>query len=151
MGEEPSSFSAIEVSSSIWRMHTGKQKSKNYPPQYIQYLIFHRLSTFNSQLFPIVGSLISLPMQEIQVWSLGWEDPLEKEVATHPSTLAWRIPWMEKHGGLQSMGSQRVRHDWLTSLHSFDLYTFRILEILDYLQCPAYVKVPWLALALPLT
>ena len=50
-------------------------------------------------------------MQETQVQSLGWEDTLEKEVATHSSTLAWKIPWMEEHGRLQSMGSQRVRHD----------------------------------------
>ena len=50
-------------------------------------------------------------MQETQVRSLGWEDPLEKEMATHSSTLAWRIPWMEEPGRLQSMGSQRLRHD----------------------------------------
>ena len=50
-------------------------------------------------------------MQEIQVRSLGQEDPLEKEMATHSSTLALTIPWMEEHGRLQSMGSQRVRHD----------------------------------------
>ena len=48
-------------------------------------------------------------MQEIQVWSLGWEDPLEKEMATHYSNLAWEIPWTEEPGGLQSMGSQGVR------------------------------------------
>ena len=52
-------------------------------------------------------------MREIQVQSLGQEDPLEKEMATHSSTLAWRIPWTEEHGKLQSMGSQRVGHDWL--------------------------------------
>ena len=50
------------------------------------------------------------------VWSLGWEDPLEKEMATHSGILAWKVPWMEKPGRLQSMGSQRVRHDWATSL-----------------------------------
>ena len=50
-------------------------------------------------------------MQETWVQSLGWEDLLEKEMATHSSTLAWKIPWMEKPGGLQSMGLQRVRHD----------------------------------------
>ena len=50
-------------------------------------------------------------MQEIQVQSLGWEDLLEKEMATHSSILAWRIPWTEDPGGLQSMGSQRVGHD----------------------------------------
>ena len=50
-------------------------------------------------------------MLETQVRSLGWEDALEKEMATHSSTLAWRIPWREEPGGLQSMGSQRVGHN----------------------------------------
>ena len=50
-------------------------------------------------------------MRETQVLSLGWEDPLEKEMATHSSILAWRILWTEESGGPQSMGSQRVRHD----------------------------------------
>ena len=50
-------------------------------------------------------------MQEIQVLSLGWEDPLEKGMATHSSILAWRIPWTEESGELQFMGLQRVRHD----------------------------------------
>ena len=51
-------------------------------------------------------------VQETQVRSLGWEDPLEKEMATHSSILAWEIPWTEEPGGLQSTGSQRVRHDF---------------------------------------
>ena len=50
-------------------------------------------------------------IQETQVRSLGREDPLEKAIATHSSILAWRIPWTEKPGGLQSIGSQRVGHD----------------------------------------
>ena len=52
-------------------------------------------------------------MQETEAWvqSLSWEDPLEKELATHSSILAWEIPWTEELGGLQSMGSQRVRYD----------------------------------------
>ena len=50
-------------------------------------------------------------MQETRVQSLGLEDPLEKEMATHSSTHAWKIPWMEKPGGLQSMGSRRVGDD----------------------------------------
>ena len=50
-------------------------------------------------------------MQETQVQSLGQEDPLEKEMATHSSILAWKIPWTEGPDGLQSMGLQRVRHD----------------------------------------
>ena len=52
-----------------------------------------------------------LAMRETQVRSLGWEDPLEKEMATHSSILAWKIPWTEELGRLQSMGSQRVEHD----------------------------------------
>ena len=53
-------------------------------------------------------------MQETRVWSLGWEDPLEKEMATHSSILPWEIPWTEELDGLLSMGSQKVRHDWVT-------------------------------------
>ena len=52
-----------------------------------------------------------LAMQETWVQSLGWEDPLEKRKATHSSTMAWRIPWTEEAGGLQSMGSHRVGHN----------------------------------------
>ena len=55
-------------------------------------------------------------MQETWIWSLGREDPLEKGMATHFSILAWRIPWTEKPGGLQSVGSQRVRHDLATTI-----------------------------------
>ena len=50
-------------------------------------------------------------VQETCIQSLGWEDPLEKGMATHSSILAWRIPWTEDPGGLQSMGLQKVRHD----------------------------------------
>ena len=59
------------------------------------------------------GSLVkNLPaIQEMQVQSLGLKDPLEEEMATHSNILAWRIPWTEEPGGLQSIESQRVRHD----------------------------------------
>ena len=65
----------------------------------------------------LVAQVVSnLPaMQETQVQSLNQKDPLEKEIATHSSILAWRIPWTEGPGRLQSMGSQRVRHDWVTN------------------------------------
>ena len=56
-------------------------------------------------------------MQETQVWSLGWEDPLEKRVATLSSILAWKIPWTEEPGRLQSMESQKVGHNWVTDFH----------------------------------
>ena len=65
-------------------------------------------------------------MQETWVRSLGQEDPLEKEMATHSSVLAWRIPWTEEPGGLQSTGSQRVGHDWATSLHYHKIETWAI-------------------------
>ena len=55
-----------------------------------------------------------LTMRETWVQSLGQEDPLEKEMATHSSNLAWEIPWTEEPGGLESMGLQRVRHDLVT-------------------------------------
>ena len=63
-------------------------------------------------VFPVVQMVKSLPAtQETQVQSLGQEDPLEKEMASHSSILAWRIPWTEEPGGLQSMELQRVGHD----------------------------------------
>ena len=55
-------------------------------------------------------------MQETRVQSLDWEDPLEKEMATHSRTIAWKIPWMEEPGRLQSMRLQRVGHDRATSI-----------------------------------
>ena len=65
------------------------------------------------KLTSLVAQMVKrLPtMRETQVRSLDWEDPLEKEMATHSSTLAWKIPWMEERGRLQSMGLQRIRHD----------------------------------------
>ena len=60
----------------------------------------------------VAQSVKNLPaVQETRVQSLVWEDPLEKEMATHSSILAWKISWTEEPGGLQSMGSQRVGHD----------------------------------------
>ena len=56
-------------------------------------------------------------MQETWVRSLGQEDPLEKEMAAHSSILAWKISWTEEPGGLQSVGSQRVGHDWATNTY----------------------------------
>ena len=68
-------------------------------------------------------------MQEIWVQSLSWEDPLEKGMGTHSSILTWEIPWTEEHGGLQSMGSQRVGHDWVTN-------TFTLLQCVPYWVTP---------------
>ena len=71
--------------------------------------------------FPVAQVVKNLPaVQESRVRSLGWEDPLEKEMATHSSILAWKIPWTEEPGGLQSMGSQRVGHNQVTSTNTMD-------------------------------
>ena len=68
--------------------------------------------------FPIAQMVKNLStMQGTRVWSLGLEVPLEKGMAIHSSTPAWRIPWTEKPGRLQSMGSQRVGDDWVTNTH----------------------------------
>ena len=56
-------------------------------------------------------------MQDMWVQSLGQEDPLEEEMATHSSIHAWKIPWTEERGGLQSIGSQRVKQDWSELVH----------------------------------
>ena len=67
-------------------------------------------------IFPVAQMIKNLPaMQETQVRSLGLEDPLEKGMAVHSSILAWRIPWTEEPGGLQSVGLQRIRHNWVTN------------------------------------
>ena len=63
-------------------------------------------------------------IRETWVWSLSWEDPLEKVTSTHSGTLAWKIPWMEKPARLQSMGSQRVGQDWPTTF-TFTFFQWR--------------------------
>ena len=80
--------------------------------------------------FPGGSEVKPLPaVQETRVQPLDQEDPLEKEMATHSSTLAWKIPQTEKPGGLQSMGSQRVGHDRVTSL-SFIVTVTVIIQII---------------------
>ena len=76
---------------------------------------------------------ICLPMQEIQVWSLGWEDLLEKKMATHSSILAWRIPLTEKPGGLQPWGHRRAGHNLATKQFSSRKdWSFLIHETFTY-------------------
>ena len=85
-------------------------------------------------------------MWETHVWSLGWEDPLKKEMATHSSTLAWKIRWTEEPGRLQSMGSQRVGHDWATSLHfTFFLGNLQIQQVLGWPKISLFSSnfFPW--------
>ena len=89
-----SSRCSTDVRSFFWRLVT---------------LLFHSLY---ERTFPVAQTVKNLPvMQETRVRSPGGEDPLEKEMAPHSRTLAWKIPWTEKPGRLQYVGSQRVRHD----------------------------------------
>ena len=75
-----------------------------------KYFLSITMFSFGASL--VAQMVKNLPaVRETWVGSLGWEDPLEKEMMTHSSILAWRIPQTEESGGLQSMGSQRVRHD----------------------------------------
>ena len=68
-------------------------------------------------------------MQETRVWSLGQKDPLEKGMVTHSNNLAWKITWTEEPGGLQSIGLQRVGHDWVTNPHSSANLNFLFLKM----------------------
>ena len=70
---------------------------------------------------------------EMQVWFLDWEDLLEEEMATHSSILAWRIPWTEEPGWLQSMGSHGVGHDWSDWANHTQIYEVRV-SVLEELQ-----------------
>ena len=75
-----------------------------------------------------------LTLQDTWARSLGWEDPLEKEMANHSSTLAWKIPWTEEPGRLQSLGLQRVGHNWATSLSLFFHFRF-VIAFLPSSKC----------------
>ena len=86
------------------------------------HLFAFQCSSFLYMAFLVAQSVKSLTaMLETWVRSLGWEDPLKKEMATHSSILAWKIAWAEEPGGLQSMGSQWVGHSWARiHAHSWD-------------------------------
>ena len=79
-----------------------------------------------------------LPMQEMQVWSLDQDDPLEEEIATHYSILAWEVPWTEEPGRPQSMGSQSVRHNLTTKqqqmIDKLLIFLNDFREVLSYKQ-----------------
>ena len=87
------------------------------PPKSVHIYEMDRSLTF---IISYLCSVKNLPvMWETKVWSPGQEDPLEKGMATHSSILARRIPWTEELGRLQSLGSQRVRHSWVTNAFTF--------------------------------
>ena len=89
-----------------------------------------------SQVFLVAQMVRSLPgAWETQVQSLGWEDPLEKEMATYPRILACKIPRREEPGGPQSMNSQRVRHDWATALYPLVTISLFSMYLTLFLFC----------------
>ena len=100
-------------------------------------------------LIPYMSYVTSLVAQRVkrlptvrETWvpSLGQEDPLEKGMATHSSTLAWKIPWTEEPGGLQSMGSQRVGYDWATSLSFLSFFLASDTQSADFCQLYRWVS-----------
>ena len=113
--------------------------------RHIWLLISHKQPENSTFAFPLFSILLRLPgaspmaqwvknlpvpeSQEMWVRFLGQEDPLEEDIATHSSILAWEIPWTEEPGGLQSMGSQRLRHNWATEHY---LPTFSAWEALTH-------------------
>ena len=84
-------------------------------PSWCTFICEYLCSTWASLMAPTIKRLPAT--WETRVWFLGRESPLEKEMAIHSGTLAWKIPWTEEPDRLQSMGSQRVGHDWATLLH----------------------------------
>ena len=100
---------------SLWHVHYFELKTIEAGKTQEEILTFH-LTT----LAFLVAQMVKNPpvMEETQIWSLGREDPLEKGLVTHFSILAWRIPWTEEPGRLQSVGLQRAGHDWVTNTHT---------------------------------
>ena len=115
-----------------------KQMKSVTPHYFIIYLLWIdgtgsvllQITFFCSAFGSLVAQMVKhLPaMWETWVQSLGWGNPLGKEMATHSSTLAWKIPWIEEPGGLQSMGSKRIRHNWVTSI-SFFLFLKNVIHL----------------------
>ena len=109
----------------------GEQRRQGTPSQAPWLFLLWQILLSHTSLFSHLAQMVKrLPtMQETRVQSLSQEDPLEKEMAPHSSILAWKIPWMEEPGRLQSMGSQRVGHDWATSL--FFAFYWPLLVLTD--------------------
>ena len=92
----------------------------------LTFCLLVKINVFTSLVAQMVKNLPAI--QETQVQSLSREDPLEKEMATHSSILAWKIPWTEEPEGLQSMGSQTVSHDLATEQYKYKRILSRSLS-----------------------
>ena len=113
--QTPVNFSCTSLASELWR---SIQEGAYLNPEDLQPLDLSMIPQLLMRRASLVAQWVkSLPaVWENWVRSLAWEDPLEKEMATHSSIVAWRSPWTEEPGGLQSTGSQIVRHDWVTNV-----------------------------------
>ena len=102
----------------LLRVLKWNKSNRKYVYIYIYIYMYFFFFCFSVYWASLVAQMLKhLPATwETRVQSLGREDPLEKEMSTHSSILAWRISWREEPGGLQSMGLQGVKHDWMTSL-----------------------------------
>ena len=111
-GVSSSKVSACNVGDPGWMPCSGRS-----PEEWIGYPLRYSWASLMAQLVK------NMPAKwETWVWPLGWEDPLEEGMTNHSSILAWRIPWTEQPGGLQSMGSQRVRNSWATAMFTFHMW-----------------------------
>ena len=112
-------------------------------------LIVHNFVYFPQRIYhnlSLVAQMVKRLSTMLETWvrSLGWEDPLEREMAIHSRTIAWKIPWTEEPGRLQSMGSQRVRHDWATSFSLFFILSFAYWLVCFFvLVREIHTKVLW--------
>ena len=111
-------LTCIQVSQETGKMVWYSHLSKSFPQFVMIYTVKWSIHDLYIRASQMAQRLKRLPATwETWVRSLSLKDPMEKEMPTHSSILAWRIPWREEPGRLQSMGLQRVGHDWATSLH----------------------------------
>ena len=129
----------ISKSGQIQRIHSLRDIPKGNIPFFQTELLkqlFHFKQIHNSVYLPLLyglpgGSVLRIhpAIQETRVWSLGGEDPLEEEMETHSSILAWRIPWTEDPGGLQSLEAHRVGRDWAWAFSITIILSDRIVSL----------------------
>ena len=122
----------------MWLSHLSRQEL-----WFCFQLIWQLFQEFKASL--VAQMVKNLPaVQETWLQFLGGEDPLEKEMATHCSILAWKVPWTKEPGGLQSMGSQRVRHDWATNLQHLHFQLSSVAQSCPTLCDPTNRSTPGL-------
>ena len=114
-------FIAVQLLSLVWLFDSMEVEEGESMPGFS---LHHYSPEFAQTRTSLVAQMVKClsTTRETRVRTLGWEDPLGKEMAIHSRTIAWKIPWTEEPGRLQPMGSQRVGHDWATSLHSTSLH-----------------------------